>query len=190
MKKKNVGVTRNKATKILENLIARATECYFECKYEVPYYPTQIFVFGSYMGDKDKLGDVDVFIEKMCKWRELDRMFDYYQYHPDNKTTGYLNRLAYADNVFYRFLKNRSKSLSMHSLHELPVLKKQDPLIKYEKIWDISEIIGEESPLTPSWKVEYDAYDASSKPKGIYDEIYERIRDLEAKKGLQMQKVA
>jgi hypothetical protein len=151
MKKKNVGLTRKKADQILSRLTGTADECYFENKCEVPYYASRIIVFGSYLTDKEKLGDLDVFIEKKCKWKYRGEMVDFFLNHPNNNERTIINKLAFPDNVFYRFLKQGSTSLSMHDISEMDAFLQKNPEFKYEEIYNVKSLTEEEGALIPEW---------------------------------------
>jgi hypothetical protein len=71
MPKKRVGVTRETADRLLDNLRTRAKEIDADPQYL--YGISRLAVFGSYLTAKDKLGDIDIAVELGPKERDPER---------------------------------------------------------------------------------------------------------------------
>ena len=132
MKKKKKGLTRPTADGLINDLTNRAIETCILSKEQSPYYVTKMAVFGSYLKNGNKMGDLDIFVEKRCKWNDREQMLNYFEKLPSNNARGFLQRLAYHENVFYRILKRNNHSISLHDMSEMQILMKNDPLFKYD----------------------------------------------------------
>jgi predicted nucleotidyltransferase len=131
MKKKKVGLTRPTADNLLQDLTKRAIETCILSKEESPYYVTKLAVFGSYLKGKNKMGDLDIFVEKRCKWNDREQMLNYFEKLPSNNGRGFLQRMAYHENVFYRILLRNNHSISLHDMRDNESMKKNDPNFNY-----------------------------------------------------------
>ena len=74
MPKKKVGVTRETADRLLDNLLTRAKEIDADPQYL--YGISRLAVFGSYLTAKDKLGDIDIAVELGPKERVPERHWE------------------------------------------------------------------------------------------------------------------
>ena len=69
--KKNVGLTRERATELLNLLKQRAVEVNRDPQYI--WAVCRLVVFGSYLSNKERLGDLDVAVEVVPKTRNHDK---------------------------------------------------------------------------------------------------------------------
>lgn len=135
-KKKNVGVTKVKAAKLIEELIERCEIANSLPKEEIAHKVKRLIVFGSYLSDKEKLGDLDIFIELESKWEELSEELDFFS---DKRP---YNGLRYFENskvITKMFLKNKKKSYSLHDFWEFERMSKENPDFKYKEIFNIEK---------------------------------------------------
>lgn len=131
MKKKKIKITRDKATSYLKDLIGRAIETFYLPKEQVPYYATQMAVFGSYLNnEKDKLGDLDIFVKRECKWQDKREMVRYFANHPKNNARTYLQRMAYPEKIFCHHMINNSWAISLHDMEDMAIMNETYPDFK------------------------------------------------------------
>lgn len=94
---------------------------------------TKVLVFGSYLTDKSWLGDVDVAIRLEPRPKYQDRWSDVLLARAgEAETRGirfsrFVDRLGWAEREAKRFLKSRSRSLSLHDLEREQVLLNRIP---------------------------------------------------------------
>ncbi len=72
MKKKNIHLSRKKAEELLNGVIERAKQINASPDSEYMHWVTKIAVFGSYLTDTEKLGDVDIAVEILGRWNPND----------------------------------------------------------------------------------------------------------------------
>jgi len=90
---------------------------------------TTVVVYGSYLGDAKRLGDLDLAVELEPRHQQLD--FDalnrLYMEHFEKSGRAY-RRIGYeyewAQMEVFLFLKNRSRTLSLHSMHDFIEMEK------------------------------------------------------------------
>lgn len=137
MGKKNVNITRKKADELILKLLERAKEINTSTdKYKYPYKVKRIIVFGSYLSEKEHLGDIDIFYERAERWEDRGEMIDYFQ---DKSTSNdFLTRLFHADILFKQQLRQGHKSYSFHEIEEFNALIKENK--KLRKKFNYKEI--------------------------------------------------
>jgi len=116
LQKKNVGITRKKADELIkmfvENVkVANASEGFM-------HTVTRVTVFGSYLTNKEKLGDIDIGI-----WYENRPRKDgqdivtvckqVCEYH-HRKIRSFMELMFMPINILIKFLKGGSKAISVH----------------------------------------------------------------------------
>lgn len=144
MKKKNLNLTREKANLLLLDLKNQAVEALTMSKEQMPYYTTNMAVFGSYLDpEKERLGDLDIFVERKCKWDDLDKMQRYFHDHPNNKARKILQRMAYGQEIFYRHLKNNSTAITLHDMGDRQLMQEFNPEFKCVCFLDEQQLILE-----------------------------------------------
>ena len=111
-------ISRQKATKLLNELIERAKA--INSNDELVYVVESIRVFGSYLSNKDLLGDLDVGFKLTAKYAGSDftshnqKRIDY------AKSTGksfssFVDEICWPHKEVILMLKNRQKGLSLHN---------------------------------------------------------------------------
>ncbi|NBW16361.1 MAG: hypothetical protein EBR82_51105 [Caulobacteraceae bacterium] len=144
MKKKKINLTREKANRLLQDLVVQSIETLHLPKERMPYYTTSMAVFGSYMdNNKHRLGDLDIFVETKCKWPDEREMQIYFENHPDNKGRTILQRAAYPREIFYRFLKNGSTAITLHDMGDRQLMHESNPDFKSQTFCTTDEMILE-----------------------------------------------
>jgi predicted nucleotidyltransferase len=89
------------------------------------YRVESVVLFGSILSDKERLGDVDVAIELQAATRNIEefqkRLEDRWSaaLESDRSFSSNFELLAWPDIEVRRFLKSRSRSLSLHRLSDL-----------------------------------------------------------------------
>jgi predicted nucleotidyltransferase len=117
-KKKNIGLTRRKADELLEKVIQRAFEVNSAPDTEFLHTIKRIAVFGSYLTDKEKLGDLDIAVDLENRWtfgtfdEKLKNLSGL-----DQKS--YFERLFWPETKLWRFLKQRSTGISLHEWRDI-----------------------------------------------------------------------
>ena len=144
MKKKNINLTRETANLLLLELKNQAVEALTMSKEQMPYYTTHMAVFGSYLdSNKDRLGDLDIFVEINCKWDNLVEMQRYFHDHPSNKARTILQRIAYGKEIFLRHMKNQSTAITLHDMADRQMMQESNPEFKCICFLDEQELILE-----------------------------------------------
>jgi predicted nucleotidyltransferase len=116
-------ITRATAKKALDGLLQR-----IEVINRDPQFPFRVsaaVVFGSYLSDKDRLGDVDVAIQLACRTddeAEYERLCDErirLAYKGGRNLGGALKAIYWPRKEVFLRLKKHSRTLSLHELDEL-----------------------------------------------------------------------
>jgi len=131
--KKNVGIRRETAIRLVNELVERVKVANKLPKEEVPHRITKLYVFGSYLSDKEKLGDIDIFYDQEEKWNDNDAMNDYFFHHIKNNSS----ELSWWDNplrVTRKYIRNYKKSYSFHAMWEMKEMIKMDSNFKYKEL--------------------------------------------------------
>lgn len=88
------------------------------------YKVKKVVVFGSYLGTNDKLSDIDIAIELIPKEENYDRHFELERERAkEAKSQGrsfntYIDELFWPKLEVFRFLKSRSRSISLHDISD------------------------------------------------------------------------
>ena len=100
---------------------------------EWAYRVTKVVVFGSYLTRKSRLGDVDVAIrleprsKYQNRWSEVLLAQAEEAERRGTRFSRFVDRLGWAQREAKRFLKSRSRSLSLHDLEKEQVLLERIP---------------------------------------------------------------
>jgi predicted nucleotidyltransferase len=143
IKKKRVGVRRETADRLIKELLQRVEIMNASTdKYAFPYKVKRLILFGSYLTDKPVLGDIDVFYEFQSNWEDKDfeEKQEYFRklYYKETSAHRY-----WAEDYCYdyiktqKYIKNRSKSLSIHQMSEYDEFKKEFPNFLYREIYNL-----------------------------------------------------
>jgi predicted nucleotidyltransferase len=116
-------ISRKTANRVLREFIERVE--LVNASNEYAYRVESVVLFGSILSDKERLGDVDVAIELQAATRDLEefqkRLGDRWSaaLESDRSFSSNFELLAWPDIEVRRFLKSRSRSLSLHRLSDL-----------------------------------------------------------------------
>jgi predicted transcriptional regulator len=134
-------ISRQKATQLLNDLIKRAED--INSNKELAYFVEQIKVFGSYLTDKEKLGDLDVGVK--ISGRKCDDVMALRQKRVSLAIANGKYFDSYMDQVYYPLLevelmlKNKQRSLSLHDLLLDQVFNDTETRLVYQYEENISE---------------------------------------------------
>lgn len=125
--KKNVGVTRKKADKIIQELLERVKMINaVNDPFVYPFKITRVVLFGSYINTtKDKLGDIDVSVETAQTWiagQDRDIRSHYAQIMGAHS---FFDSITSAERYIRKILRNNSTALSITDKSTLEHLIKQ-----------------------------------------------------------------
>lgn len=121
-RKKRVGVKRAKAEKLVADLVERAGLVEHDSAFL--YRVERLTVFGSFLGDKAKLGDIDIAVELTAK--DANPQAHHEKCLAQGNREGpafWLGRLYYPEEKVRRFLRARHSSFSFHDPSDLVALK-------------------------------------------------------------------
>lgn len=133
-------ITRKTADKKIEELLQRVNEVnnsdYFLFKVG------KVCIFGSYLENKERIGDVDVAIKLLPKEADIDKHHELQEKRTQeiiNQRSypfrSFLEELAFPREEVMKYLKNRSTALSLRDISELEELEKLGA--KYRVIFEI-----------------------------------------------------
>lgn len=122
--KKALNISRKTADKILSEVVERAKEINASPYPKFTLFIEKIAVFGSYLTDKEKLGDVDIAIllKGRIEGKHPDSMRDVYEcirLHNKEGKLDFMQAVSFPQTIIRQTLRNRSKSLSIHDYYEL-----------------------------------------------------------------------
>lgn len=123
-KKKKINLTRFKADELLAKLIERAKIINSAPDTQFTHTVNKLAVFGSYLTDKEKLGDLDIAVEIKGRWSRdnaqefREMLFKCEGINEDNSRT-FMGRLFFPERKLMKFLKNRSTAISLHTWSEV-----------------------------------------------------------------------
>jgi predicted nucleotidyltransferase len=140
IKKKNVGVKRQSVEPLLNDLIQQAKFINTKNdKYTFPYTVRKLWVYGSYLNsDKPKLGDIDIFYEFQCRWKDDDRQ-EMYKYFNKMRTSPHrdiFDWMTYPERLILMYLRNKHRSFSFHDIRDLPNFKPSEKQMIYKEIYN------------------------------------------------------
>ena len=126
-------ITRKTATKKVEELLVRVKEVN-NCD-DFLFKVKQVAIFGSYLSDKEKLGDIDVNIimeEKFSKDIQKKKGENQINkaYKEGKVFNSFIDQLFYPLNKTCKFIKCKSKALSLH--YDDPIAKQVELKVIYE----------------------------------------------------------
>lgn len=132
MAQKANGILRKTAEEKLLEIVRRAQEVNDNPDYV--YSVAKIAVFGSYINtDKEKLGDLDVAIELVPRYQGealVDAVRQAYRLRGPRNCL-FIEGISFAYYEVERYLRNRSKCLSLHRFDELEKLN-----VEYKVIYE------------------------------------------------------
>ena len=152
-KKKNVNIKRQNALDNVEGLLSRIKEINEDNS--LIHFINEASLFGSILTDKEKLGDIDIFIEFKCRKKESNDLW--------------WDVLDEDKRIIYRKLRNGKKSFSFHSHYELERFLKDLPDFKYKKIYDFDGFVSKKK-IEHNFEWEKYAFDEKPKKAILYNE--------------------
>lgn len=116
-------ISRQKATQLLNELIERAKA--INHRKELAYYVESIRVFGSYLSDKEALGDLDIGVKLARKnnFTELEDNRIELARQSGRQFSNYSEVLDWPHREVMMLLKARKRGLSLHDIDEDKVFK-------------------------------------------------------------------
>lgn len=135
-RKKRITVTRAHAVELLRGLIERARAVNDGAEFS--YVVTRIAVFGSYLSDKDPIGDLDVAVRIKPRYSDRDQQHEANQRRLKARKTRAVNLSDYfgwPEIEVWRFLKARSTAMSLHEMEELDTMRKLIPGTKTKVVF-------------------------------------------------------
>ena len=121
--KKTLNISRKTADRIVSEVVERAKQINASPYPKFMHFVEKIAVFGSYLTDKEKLGDVDIAVK--LKRRKEDK-------HPDplhdayecirlhnKRVPDFFQAVSFPETIVKQTLRNKSKALSIHQYYEL-----------------------------------------------------------------------
>lgn len=131
----NPAITRQKADGLLNEIIEKAK--HINATKELVYYVESIKVFGSYLSEKELLGDIDVAV-KLSKRYEGDTFRQQIQKRIDlafqngRRFANIIDRYCWPHREVMLLLKSKKKGLSLHDEGEDDVVNQTETRIVYE----------------------------------------------------------
>ena len=131
----NSPISRQKAIQLLDDLIKRAET--INSNNELVYFVESISVFGSFLSEKESLGDLDVGI-KLAKKYESDEFLKFNQHRikiakaKGRKFKSFVDELIWPYREVILMLKNRQRSLSLHNIEDDAVFNVTESKIVYQ----------------------------------------------------------
>lgn len=121
--KKALNISRKTADRILSEVVERAKEINASPFPKYLHFVKKIAVFGSYLTDKEGLGDIDIAVllepRKEGSHREpQDIASECVEIHGKN-VSDWFQMMIFPQRIVRQTLQNRSKSLSIHGYDEL-----------------------------------------------------------------------
>jgi hypothetical protein len=107
---------------------------------------TAVVVFGSYLTDKDRLGDLDVAFSLVSKFEGEERHNKNHQrvmeaIHKGKRFNNIVDEICWPQNEVTLFLKNRKRTLSFHTFEELVDLISDGHVTKYKIVYAKAEAL-------------------------------------------------
>jgi predicted nucleotidyltransferase len=121
--KKVLNISRKTADRIVSEVVERAKEINASPYPKFMHFVKKIAVFGSYLTDKEKLGDVDIAVllerkEECERGNWEDDADECIRIHNKN-VYNFFQVMSFPEKIVYQTLRNKSKSLSIHQYDEL-----------------------------------------------------------------------
>lgn len=135
-------ISRQKATQLLNDLIKRAEV--INANKDLVYFVERIKVFGSYLSDKETLGDLDVGFKLSSKNNGIDFTSLNQKRIAQAKANGKIFK-SFMDELYWPYreielmLKNKQRSLSIHDEKKDEVLNLTESRLVYQYMENLSE---------------------------------------------------
>lgn len=120
VKNPNRYIKRDKAELHMQELLQTCYSINNELDiYKAPMFIKNLIVFGSYLSEKERLGDIDLFVEFHIRWEDKRQMVNYFakMYNSRaNRNLGYYYTCA--QHHMYKLLRNKKNFFSFHEMDE------------------------------------------------------------------------
>ncbi len=133
----NTSITRQKADELLNDLIERAKT--INAVGDLVYVVERIKVFGSYLSNKELLGDLDVAVKLTRKYEGIDftnrnqkRIITASQ--NGRKFSSFMDQISFPHTEVMLMLKTKKKGLSLHDEDTDEIIKITETKLVYEYI--------------------------------------------------------
>lgn len=136
--KKALNISRKTADRIVAEVVERAKEINTSSYPKFMNFVKKVVVFGSYLTNKEKLGDVDIAVllerrEEGMRDNYEDDAYECVRIHNKN-VRDFFQVMYFPQRIVYQTLRNGSKSISFHQYDELErMVEKWD--IKHKVIY-------------------------------------------------------
>ena len=127
--KKVLNISRTTADRIISEVVERAKEINASPYPKFMFSVKKIAVFGSYLTDKEKLGDVDIAVllegrKEGASGDHEDNALECIRIHNKN-VNDFFRVMTFPQTIVHQTLRNGSKSLSIHQYDELERMIKE-----------------------------------------------------------------
>ncbi len=133
----NTAITRQKADELLDDLIERAKG--INANNDLVYFIETIKVFGSYLSNKELLGDLDVAVKVTRKFHGVDftnqnekRIMVASQ--NGKRFSSFIDQISWPHTEVIQMLKTKKKGLSLHNEEDDEILTITENRLVYEHI--------------------------------------------------------
>lgn len=121
--KKKAYISRHLATQHIRDLIERVRVMNeTDDKYKYPHKIKTLILFGSYLSEKNILGDIDLFFEEKRRWGNNTQEETEYFFNV-RRNAGIMSMFN-SSYFTMKILRNNKKSFSFHDMYEFDELKK------------------------------------------------------------------
>ena len=91
-------------------------------KYEYPHKIKNLIIFGSFLSNKEILGDIDIIFDYESRWESPTEEEDYFWDKPSRNCWSLATFNSY--NFTKKLLRDKKRSFSFHTAHEFKTLSK------------------------------------------------------------------
>jgi len=146
-RKKAIGLTRKTADELIRKICATAER--INADKNMSRVIVKLTVFGSYLSDKEKLGDLDIAAEYDFRYPDANGNYSDKQRALDDKIREsdprdypmtIVARVCYPELLVLKTLKGGSRAISLHSQSELDAMIEEFPETKHKVIWTRNEV--------------------------------------------------
>ena len=83
------------------------------------YKITKVIIFGSYLSNKQRINDIDLAVRILPKYDNDEQLIRNEERRDETENNGryfsnYIDRLFFPENEVLKYLKNRSRAISLH----------------------------------------------------------------------------
>lgn len=117
-------IKRSTADRLVAEFLVRVNQVNADAGYA--YRIGRVVVFGSYLGDRADLGDIDLGVDLVAKWPDEGSYEDFTQpriaaaLKAGRRFSSYITELTWPETEIWLLLKNRSRALSLTPASMIP----------------------------------------------------------------------